>query len=516
MRRPGIFAPSGRPSDLNMMLHWRPGAVTCYYNQLQANDLFNYKARNPAASIIVRFQHPPDWRRDPEQAALSFGRQVAGKWAELRPLEPYVCFAGELNTGAANGDTNTSNQAFYETQQFYQTMGGWVGRTAQVIKDLAPEMKLITPPFAAGRHEDGSPNDQGEISEPFAGYDYLAEAVRTYFDNTLAVHAYWGDINGSHPDHLYDPARSSWYAFRWRRLLKLFQTRYNIQAKIIIAEASNFATYDLDLFEQITYFSRECLTDPRVLALTFYVWEDPDPSLGNIFTVWTQYILDLPGFTQRLAAQPDVIIDPSLAPWAALREPSIPVDSAFGGPIMRVRFEDGHIEAMPLETYLRGVVPAEMPASWPAEALKAQAVAARTYALRTRERARRQNQVADITSTFTRHQQFDPRQIHPAADEAILATRGLVVNYQGAMIEALFSANCGGHTFNNEDVEGFSRTPIPYLRRVACPNSGPKNGHGLGLCQYGARDFANQGRTFAQILAHYYQDTSLGPMPENI
>lgn len=516
MRRPGIFAPKGTPTDLNMMLYWRPGAVTCYYDYLQANNLFNYKAQHPSASIIVRFQHPLTWWQDPEQTALSFGRQVAGKWDELRPLDPYVCFANELNTYTANGDVDPNNQSFYETAQFYRTIGQWVGRTAQIIKDLAPDMKLIAPPFANGRHEDGSPNDQGEITESFAGYDYLAETVHTYFDSTLAYHAYWGDIYGSHLDRLYDPLRSSWYAFRWRRLLKLFQTRYNIRAKIIIDEASNWATYDLDLFEQITYFSQECLIDPRVLALTFYIWEDSTQEPGNIFNVWTQYILDLPGFTQRLAVQPNVQVDPSLAPWAAFRPPSLPVDSMFDGPTIRVRFEDGYIEAMPLEMYLRAVVPAEMPALWHPEALKAQAVASRTFALKTRERARRQNQVADITTTFARHQQFDPRHVHPAADEAILATKGLVVKYKGALVDAVFSANCGGHTRNNEAVEGFSRTPIPYLRGVPCPDPGPKNGHGIGLCQYGARAFAEQSRTFVQILAHYYQGITLERIPEKM
>jgi stage II sporulation protein D len=91
-----------------------------------------------------------------------------------------------------------------------------------------------------------------------------------------------------------------------------------------------------------------------------------------------------------------------------------------------------------------------------------------------------------------------------------------MVKDYGAWVDAVFSANCGGHIRNNEAVEGFSRTPIPYLRGVPCPDPGPKNGHGLGLCQYGARAFAEQSRTFVQILAHYYQGITLERIPEKM
>lgn len=104
MRRPGILAPKGTPSDLNMMLYWRPGAVTCYYDYLRANNLFNYKAQHPSASIIVRFQHPLTWWQDPEQTALSFGRQVAGKWDELLRVQCLneclkICKVWQLSKG---------------------------------------------------------------------------------------------------------------------------------------------------------------------------------------------------------------------------------------------------------------------------------------------------------------------------------------------------------------------------------------------------------------------------------
>ncbi|MEM7028539.1 MAG: SpoIID/LytB domain-containing protein [Chloroflexota bacterium] len=424
----------------------------------------------------------------------------------------------------------------YETEAFYEKIGWWIERTAQVIKDQAPDMKLVIPPFSPGRHEDGAPNDHGQITEAFAGYDYLADTLETYFGSRIAYHAYWGDANGSYQDRLYDGQVSQWYAFRWRRLLKMFEERYGIQGRVIIDEASNYAAYDLDLFDQLTYFSQEALSDGRVLGLSYYLWEDPTFSPGNIFNVWTQYILDMASFTQRLSAIPDVSITKPAPPSnSAISTQSLPSgnpvnatstvstastvsttaahDSQFDGITIRVSFEDGRITPMPLESYLRAVVPAEMPALWHPEALKAQAVAARTYAMRSLMRSRSQNKEADITSTFAHSQQFDPSKMHAAADVAILATKGLVLRQNGQIIDALFSANCGGHTRNNEDVDGFSKTPVPYLRGVSCPNPGPKNGHGLGLCQHGARAFAEQGLTYDQILAHYYTNTTLDPMP---
>jgi stage II sporulation protein D len=54
---------------------------------------------------------------------------------------------------------------------------------------------------------------------------------------------------------------------------------------------------------------------------------------------------------------------------------------------------------------------------------------------------------------------------------------------------------------------------VPYLRGVSCPDKGEKHGHGVGFCQHGARVFATQGRTYEEILKHYYQGITLGPAP---
>jgi stage II sporulation protein D len=133
------------------------------------------------------------------------------------------------------------------------------------------------------------------------------------------------------------------------------------------------------------------------------------------------------------------------------------------------------INVLPLEEYLRGVVPLELPpASYPElEALKAQAIAARSYALATRGRLGREG--FDLYDD-PRSQIYGGYKVeHPMSNRAVEETHGLVATFSDkngkvVPIEALYSADCGGHTENNESV--FMTSPVPYLRAVDCsPNS---------------------------------------------
>jgi len=119
-----------------------------------------------------------------------------------------------------------------------------------------------------------------------------------------------------------------------------------------------------------------------------------------------------------------------------------------------------------LESYLRGVVPAELgPEVWPEiEALAAQAVAARTYAWRNRGQFAAEG--FDVCAT-PRCQAYEGHSAeHPLSDQAIRATRGLILTHERAPIQALYTATCGGHT--EDDVEIFPERDEPYLRAVAC------------------------------------------------
>jgi SpoIID/LytB domain protein len=125
------------------------------------------------------------------------------------------------------------------------------------------------------------------------------------------------------------------------------------------------------------------------------------------------------------------------------------------------------VQTLPLETYLRGVVSAEMPAGWPLAALEAQAVASRTYALTAhagdRSKIGQQFDVyADTRSQVYRGVAAET----PQTDTAIADTAGQIVTYAGSPAITYFFASSGGRT---EDVEnGFpGAQPQPWLRGVA-------------------------------------------------
>jgi stage II sporulation protein D len=119
------------------------------------------------------------------------------------------------------------------------------------------------------------------------------------------------------------------------------------------------------------------------------------------------------------------------------------------------------INYVDLEQYLYSVVGGEMPTSWPLEALKAQAVAARSYVLYKRQQA--SNPLYDVGSTTTWQVYKGLEEEAPSTQAAVDGTRHQVLTYNGQVIEAVFHSSSGGHTENVEDI--WSR-PIPYLRGV--------------------------------------------------
>jgi stage II sporulation protein D len=121
------------------------------------------------------------------------------------------------------------------------------------------------------------------------------------------------------------------------------------------------------------------------------------------------------------------------------------------------------VNALGLEDYVRGVVARESPSSWPAEALKAQAVAARTYAITTGGGAAF-DQYAD-----TRSQVYGGVSAETAAtDAAVRATAGQVVTYQGNPVTTYFFSTSGGRTENIEN-SWPGAAPKPWLRSVRDP-----------------------------------------------
>jgi len=122
------------------------------------------------------------------------------------------------------------------------------------------------------------------------------------------------------------------------------------------------------------------------------------------------------------------------------------------------------VNALTLDTYLRGVVPDESPPSWPIEALKAQAVAARTYAIATMKPTAGFDLYPD-----TRSQVYGGVAAEQASTNAAIAqTRGEVVTYNGAPVVTYFFSTSGGRT---EDVENtpLGNEPRPWLKSVHDP-----------------------------------------------
>ncbi|MDI7247448.1 MAG: stage II sporulation protein D [Bacillota bacterium] len=152
------------------------------------------------------------------------------------------------------------------------------------------------------------------------------------------------------------------------------------------------------------------------------------------------------------------------------------------GPTLKVFVvATGKLVEMPLEEYVRGVVAAEMPASFGTEALKAQAVAARTFAVKRMKQfggaGCAAHPGADVCTDHVHCQawisdgelrkRLSYLEYYTYARKiagAVEATAGKIVTYQGKPIEAYYHAASGGSTDNSEDVWS---TAIPYLRAVA-------------------------------------------------
>jgi stage II sporulation protein D len=268
-------------------------------------------------------------------------------------------------------------------------------------------------------------------------------------------------------------------------------------------------------------------------------------------------------------------------------------------PLKVYNHRDKVLMEMDLEEYLVGVVAAEMPASFHPEALRAQAVAARTYTLKKTLEGGACVPGAHICTDHTHCQAWVPDKSitgHQGGvshieliSAAVYSTAGLVITFNGDLIDAVYHSTCGGHTAASQHVwvgsapylegtecgycdhspwymttkevsytsfrQAFSeKEALPVLTSQGVPRIqvqeesssgriktlqvGEKSysawqfrqkldlpsswmtysfhgetirfqlqgyGHGVGLCQYGADGMGKAGRTFDQILQHYYQ-----------
>lgn len=130
------------------------------------------------------------------------------------------------------------------------------------------------------------------------------------------------------------------------------------------------------------------------------------------------------------------------------------------------------INELPLEMYLRRVVPGQIPHNWPEEAFKVQAIAARSYALHQIARGKFKDKTAHIDDS-TASQIYNHSPENDLINQAIAETRGIVLLHDQKVIEAVYFSTSAGCTANNEEVWHNSRTgqfpgiAIPYLRATS-------------------------------------------------
>lgn len=141
-------------------------------------------------------------------------------------------------------------------------------------------------------------------------------------------------------------------------------------------------------------------------------------------------------------------------------------------PTIRVMFEDSTIEEVELDKYLIGVLAGEMPSSFPLEALKAQAVASRSYVLY--QKNNNNNRDYDVMNTTTNQVYKNEETLRAAwkdeydtkiekINQAVSETHNEVMTYNDQIINALFFSTAPGYTENSEDV---FTSNLPYLRSV--------------------------------------------------
>lgn len=162
------------------------------------------------------------------------------------------------------------------------------------------------------------------------------------------------------------------------------------------------------------------------------------------------------------------------------------------------------VKEIAIEHYIAGVVASEIGNS-PLEACKAQAVAARSYAL---------NYKQPISDLSTKAQAYRAARVsvskYPNAIKAAFLTAGEILTYNNKVINAVYSSSNGGFTVSCQQRWG---NVVPYLIAQEDPwdkaAGSSRNGHGVGMSQKGAIYAAKQNVSYKDILAFYYPHTTL-------
>ncbi len=149
---------------------------------------------------------------------------------------------------------------------------------------------------------------------------------------------------------------------------------------------------------------------------------------------------------------------PAPAARAAGSEPTISLYVAETGQTKRIKMEE----------YIAGVVAGEMKPDWPREALAAQAILARTFTLKKIQQGKTKRGT-DASTDVKEFQAYAPQKVNDRVREAVRATRGKIMTYQGRPVRAYFHSCAGGMTATAEEGLAFTEEPTPYLKVVSDP-----------------------------------------------
>ncbi len=167
------------------------------------------------------------------------------------------------------------------------------------------------------------------------------------------------------------------------------------------------------------------------------------------------------------------------------------------------------INDLPLEDYLKGVVPSEMPSKWNTEALKAQAIAARSYAVATKSAGKHASKGFDLVDTTADQAYGGASAEKTTTSKAVEDTKGIVLVQDKKVLPTYYHASSGGQTKVWDSGSSF-------LQSVPSFDEGTKkNGHGVGMSQHGANNLAEQGYNAYQILNYFYKDFKFAKLSDN-
>ena len=167
------------------------------------------------------------------------------------------------------------------------------------------------------------------------------------------------------------------------------------------------------------------------------------------------------------------------------------------------------INDLELEDYLKGVVPSEMPPKWNEEALRAQAIAARSYAVATKNAGKHASKGFDLVATTADQAYGGASAEKERTSKAVDDTRGIVLVQNNRVLPTYYHASSGGKT-------KVWSSGSSFLQSVPSFDSGTKkNGHGVGMSQHGANNLAKQGFNAYQILNYFYKDFKFAKLSEN-